>query len=488
MEDIKIEMIKKAYRQKMTACVMAVVATVNLTSCSDSYPGLEYSGNNSVIQNEEAYDKTPIMVFINPQNFFSVVATRSGTGPFTDLENKKYEKSKFYVFAFRGTTEAQGPLAGKEIDLTKTRMYGDPKEDPDAAYCLVDGEDDYNYGFPAKLTPDYPGAFDFVKGKMTADGTNYLSQSLFYSHVYQEAGYNFFAYHIDNLDNTAIPHRGGNKNEISYDVTIDGTQDVMCGYAPALTGEVLDSKQNISSMTKEERDKVLNIGLYSTFAAHRGVNPVVNLEHQFVQLKFKAYPGDEESDRITITGIDVKAPNRGTLVVANANPHEPSDNNAYRPIGYYPNLESLTDITLKDNPVENGGECAEFTPLDNLKWKPEYKGLSIKERQESGVDVGGSVMIPSPDSFGQEGYDITLRFRQKRIDNDGNETDFGKELKAEYHVALSAGEFQRGKIYTISIMVYGLKQIAVSANIDMWKDEDDPIEVDDDDPEISEIE
>lgn len=464
-------MIKKTYIQNIAKCAMAAVAAVSVASCSDSYPGLEYSGNNSVIPNEEAYDKTPIMVFINPQNFFSVTATRSGgTGPFTDLSNKKYENSTFYVFAFRGTEEISGPLAGKNIDLSKTRFFGAASDDPDpdASYCLVEGVDDYNYGFPAKLTKDYPGAFEFIRdedgnvvsGKGDLSGTG----SLFYSSSYQEAGYNFFAYHIDNLDQTAKPSR--KEKEISYELTIDGTQDVMCGYAPALTGAVLDGDNNISNMTKEERDKVLNIGLYSTFAAHRGVNPVVNLEHQFVRLDFKAYPGDEEVERITITGVDVEAPNKGTLVVANANPHVA--NADYSSIGYHPDYESMTYISLKGEAVD-GEECGEFECVDGIGWwKEAYKGMAYSERECK--PVGGSIMIPE-----QETYNIRLHFNQK--DKDGN--DLG-DFHANYNVKLSNGSFQKGYNYTISIVVYGLKPIAVTANIENWIPSDDDIIVNED--------
>lgn len=464
-------MIKKTYIQNIAKCAMAAVAAVSVASCSDSYPGLEYSGNNSVIPNEEAYDKTPIMVFINPQNFFSVTATRSGgTGPFTDLSNKKYENSTFYVFAFRGTEEISGPLAGKNIDLSKTRFFGAASDDPDpdASYCLVEGVDDYNYGFPAKLTKDYPGAFEFIRdedgnvvsGKGDLSGTG----SLFYSSSYQEAGYNFFAYHIDNLDQTAKPSR--KEKEISYELTIDGTQDVMCGYAPALTGAVLDGDNNISNMTKEERDKVLNIGLYSTFAAHRGVNPVVNLEHQFVRLDFKAYPGDEEVERITITGVDVEAPNKGTLVVANANPHVA--NADYSSIGYHPDYESMTYISLKGEAVD-GEECGEFECVDGIGWwKEAYKGMAYSERECK--PVGGSIMIPE-----QETYNIRLHFNQK--DKDGN--DLG-DFHANYNVKLSNGSFQKGYNYTISIVVYGLKPIAVTANIEKWIPSDDDIIVNED--------
>lgn len=469
-----IEMIKTTYTQKIVACAMTVAAAMGLASCSDSYPGLEYNGDNTVIQNNESYDKTPIMVFINPQNFFSITATRSGgTGPFTDLSNKKYEKSIFYVFAFRGTKDEPGHGSlSYEPDLSKTRFTENLPHDDEADNCLVDGKD-YDFGYPAKLTRDYPGAFDFkdkdyVSGDLQdkedpgEDGT--LSAQLYYSTLHQDVGYNFFAYHIDNLDETAVSNRRQNTSEIAYDLTIDGTQDIMCGYAPALTSDVLDS-QNLK-MSSEERQNILNIGLYSTFSAHRGVNPTVEMTHQLVRLDFKAYPGDEEVERITITGVEVEAPDKGTLVVANANPHAASGN--YRSIGYHPDYESMTYIPLKGKSVD-GEECGEFENVDGIGWwKEAYKGMAYTDRECK--PVGGSIMIPE-----QETYNIRLHFNQK--DKDGN--DLG-DFHADYNVKLSNGSFQKGYNYTISIVVYGLKPIAVTANIDKWIPSDKDIIVNED--------
>ncbi len=458
-------MIKKTYVQNIAKCAMAAVAAVSLASCSDSYPGLEYNGNNSVISNEESYDKTPIMVFINPQNFFSIAATRSGgTGPFEGLSNKKYEKSRFYVFAFRGTKDK--PEHGNltyEPDLSRTRFAPGFTPDEDNDDCLVDGKEDYNYGLMAKLTNDYPGAFDFISEKENGE---IVSDQVYYSTANQkDVGYNFFAYHIDNLVQTAVPHRGvQNTQEISYDLTIDGTQDIMCGYAPWLTSEVLKDDQNMSNMTEDERQDILNLGLYSTFAAHRGINPTVNLTHQLVRLDFKAYPGDEEVERITITGVEVEAPNKGTLVVASANPHVASQN--YRPIGYHPDPESMTYIPLKGK-ADNGEECGEFEYVDGVGWwKEEYKGLPYTKRGDP-KPVGGSIMIPE-----QETYNIKLKFKQK--DKNGN--DLG-DLYANYNVKLSNGGFLKGHQYTISIVVYGRKPIAVTANIENWIEEEGDIPV-----------
>lgn len=469
-----IEMIKTTYTQKIVACAMTVAAAMGLASCSDSYPGLEYNGDNTVIQNNESYDKTPIMVFINPQNFFSITATRSGgTGPFTDLSNKKYEKSIFYVFAFRGTKDEPGHGSlSYEPDLSKTRFTENLPHDDEADNCLVDGKD-YDFGYPAKLTRDYPGAFDFkdkdyVSGDLQdkddpgEDGA--LSAQLYYSTLHQDVGYNFFAYHIDNLDETAVSNRRQNTSEIAYDLTIDGTQDIMCGYAPALTSDVLDP-QNLR-MSPEERQNILNIGLYSTFAAHRGVNPTVNLVHQLTRLDFEAYPGDKEAGKITIEKISVLERTHGRLVVAHKDVHKDGSL-----IGYMPYDEPKEPIYLKGEPDNEGNECPDFEPI-KVEWQDgdEYKLVYERTRKE----VGGSLMLPEADS-----YEITLEFTQEGVlDTDGQP----KHLYATYNVVRPKKEiFQRGYNYTISIAVYGLEPIKVTANIANWKDGGD-IKVDEDDP------
>lgn len=479
------------YRQHIAKVFVAAVAVVTFVSCSDSYPGLEYTGNDISLSTNESMDKTPVMVFINEQNFFSVSATRSGegeegrksgTGPFTDLTNPKYKNSLFYVFAFRGQEFTQGYLAGHPIDLSKSR-FSDRGSEDNVTDCLVDGKE-YEYGALAQLTEDYPGAFrlgeeleekdGYVKGKL-------LSKEYYYGYSDQRLGYNFFAFHIDNLKENGMsaPHR--NQDQIYYDITIDGTQDVMCGFAPRLTRGELDTRKGLK-LNEEEKSTILNEsdGLYSTFSAHRNINPVIDLTHQLTRLDFSLYPGDDRADDIVIEEISVRAQTHGKLVVATRDPHNGSAD-AEIAVGYYPFGEKV-DVILRDKP-ENGGLCPEMDwSKYPISWNPKFKENIYHDDNE--VKVGSSIMVPEADK-----YDITLKFHQKARDADG------KVIEGQYiggdapltvtyeNISPKSSGFLRGYNYKISIAVYGLQPIKVDAFIHKWDDGGD-VPVGDEDDEI----
>ena len=58
-------------KQTLNALMAAVASLPCMIACTQSYPGLDYDIEDGV-QNTETYDKTPIMVFVNEQNFFSI--------------------------------------------------------------------------------------------------------------------------------------------------------------------------------------------------------------------------------------------------------------------------------------------------------------------------------------------------------------------------------------------------------------------------------
>ena len=463
------------YRHNIATAALTAAMAATVVACSDSYPGLEYTGNNIPLTTDESYDKTPIMAFINKQNFFSVTATRSGdsnhgTGPFTGVNNAKYENSVFYVFAFKGQSDTE--TGDPDLSRSHYAIANANGGDDDSQYCLVDGKD-YGFGYPAMLTADYPGAFDFKNKpensfieEIVKDGDKPSSAQLYYSSRWQDVGYNFFAYHIDNLYYPLQYVR--NKDRITYDMTIDGTQDIMCGVAPRLTAAVLADQQDVQkSMTADERDIILNNGLYSTFAAHRGVNPVIDLKHQLTQLNFAAYPGDKESENIVLEGIVVHERTHGTLTVASKNPHDPGRAD-YAPIVYEPYGEK-DSIYLAGNPG-NGEKCPDFEPV-TIPWKEEFERMKTFERDS--IHVGGSMMVPESDE-----YLITLKFRQNKKKEDGTDDKTIYGMKADYKVSLPSGSlFQKGHSYTISIVVYGLEPIKVTANIEGWKEEKEDVEV-----------
>lgn len=76
MSIMKLKSTRRFVRPALSAATMMLLA-----ACSQSYPGLEYEFPDNEIGNTETYNKTPIMMFVNEQNFFSITATR-GMGAF----------------------------------------------------------------------------------------------------------------------------------------------------------------------------------------------------------------------------------------------------------------------------------------------------------------------------------------------------------------------------------------------------------------------
>lgn len=481
---------------------LILAAIISLMACSESYPGLIYDEQGTKVVNEEGLDSTtlvPLYVYVNKQSFFTVTATPGngklpggatrGIGPFQPItlptdeagnpitytaeDSIRYFQTNFRIFAFRdgkyATTGSAYPAElANEPNMTWTLLAedGGGHQDEEKLNCLVDG---YSY---------YTGVSSHLDDKsgLIAEVKN----PLFYG-TYQDVGYNFFAYVIDDLESSAnTVHRS--QDSIYYDVTLDGTQDVMCGYAPKLTDEVLKARYDQVVLTDAERNRILNIGNYSTYAAHRNIDPYVDVYHQLTRLEFRAFAGDETASNTTIDSVYVEAPNTGKLIVAHRDPSR---------VGLYMNdaigryylhdkpeiVDSVqADSTVTKRMLRNSGIMT--AGLHTVAWKEEYwanKAAKVKiplfEREH--IDLGTSMMLPQSPEF-------VITICSTYIDATGNE----QKYKSHYRVtAESLGEkpenwdeatqqyvFKRARYYTINLAVYGLQPIQVVANIEGWKE------------------
>ena len=307
-------MIRKGIISKM---LFSGAALLVLASCSESYPGIDYdkTQGNKGIENQEGGDKenVPVMVFVNEQNIFAV-KTR-GVGPFEPADRYNEERlsnSTFYVYAFRDGNYDKGPEElRRPTDYTYSRWNAPNVSghaiDYDNMHCLLDGQN-YSEGWPMALHPHGSGRFEY-KGDL---------ETPYYSRTYPGVPYNFFAYYWDDITPKAV-HRTA--DGISYDIEIDGSQDLMCGYAPNLKEEIdkgFDSRYYDiwNSLTSDEKRAILNAGGYCAQAANHGIHPSVDIKHCLTQLTFTAYPGNESSSRVTIEGVTVKSKYKGTFTVA----------------------------------------------------------------------------------------------------------------------------------------------------------------------------
>ena len=539
-----------------------VTVTLFVRCSSESYPGLEYDNPNAV-NNGESPDnddmgRTPVRVFVNEQSFYSLAAnpvasreddTTRGVGPFQvedddDIENKlangtlteeeklrmdlKYQNTHFYIYAFRNKEFKQqesNPLSRLTLP-PNLKYYQLAKNGPSGYWdehrqdCLVDGYD-YNHGLPATLEgdeEDETGLFNLETEKNDMD-----EHSRIYYSDYGNVGYNFFAYSIgDQVSEGATSLKWGTPqredDRIYYkNFEVDGSQDVMCGYAPPLDKVLFTryKKQN-ASLTESERDMILNIGAYCTFAAHRGIDPQVNIHHQLARFQFLARPGDESASNTTIDAIYVRCHNKGDFVVAHRDTTQ---------VGFYPYEDQWGETYLHEKPVilyNAEGKAIGLEPskihdtstmsadelTDDMIWRvfwddsywiynDEGRPIGKKDINQRGdpLVMGDNMLVPE-----SEELDIYIKSSYKLGEPDQrtfvshytiNAADLVKANPSREKYYLDdvyfekTGEkryiFKKGYYYTVTLVVYGLSQIKVYANISSWVEGDQDISVGEDD-------
>lgn len=443
-------------RSIITRCTLAAVILSMSTACSQSYPGLVYPGPDEEIGNNETYDKTPIMLFVNEQNFFSISATR-GTGAFDQEDNGGFNEGRrkntiLYVMAFRNGKDQQGPL-GAPADLTKTRYAEGKTHDDDNESCLLDGGS-YLKGMPMELNAENGGALRIIK-EGTGEGDFWTGEEPNYSTTYQDVGYNFFAYYIDDFKPT-VSNTHRNSDRIYYDLIVDGSQDILYGAAPPLTMEKLYQSYADLHLSYEDMAKIVNANGYSTFAAHRDVHPAIELQHAMTRFKFEAYPGGDDANNIKITGIKMKSRYKGEMTVAARSTDELG-------IDYD---DEETWLYLK----ECAGDGTPATPLQEVTVEYDNSMVDTPWNERPHKSVGSSLLLPPSYQ-----YKLVIEYEQC-VDTEHN---IWKPITTTYTVTAPKSDsdagteyaiFQPGCVYTMKIAIFGLSSIKVYASVKGWSE------------------
>lgn len=500
-------------RTKHIVNILTAAVTLLLTaSCNVSYPDLDLpQGEPPTNDGDVNIDKTSILLYTSNPAYFSVVSdTRGsvgtrGTGAFEPMETvaynrDKYLNAKFHIFAFRAYNDVdpnggQGVLT-EEPSMSRYRYAQDASGGNMDEYntsCLLDGPE-YKLGMPFKFEPDQ---FIDTMNVLTKD----YPEDIYYSSRYQDVGYNFFGYFVDDLD---LSNYTREKDKITYDIEIDGYQDVLVGAAKTPLTEADFAEGGIyekaARLTEEEKQKILNTpGNYSTFAAHRNVHPVVNMKHQLTMLKFFAYPGASSAKDVVIKDISVMTLTKGTLTVASRNIDDCKL--VFKPENEVDVLQKAVKLGEYQKETDESGEThnvyGKIKPglRDEgyqVKWKDEWvdnesqvvPGVThvptTKEKMdEASVELGAGLLVAP-----QESYVVTLTYLFPYGPLDANNNYTMKEHKTVYRItpAKKEGEqasFEKGLLYNVKIGVYGLEKIQISGSVDGWgKGEDIDIDQD----------
>lgn len=506
---------------------------------SESYPGLEYENPNSVINEETPNDSVglPIHVYVNEQSAFSLSAqpglsrdydiTR-GVGAFQIEEDEDIQKNPltpeedtlmqlkkdtttFYIYAFRDRKAKQTSIDDPDTERLRnnpnlhdwyqkaagptipTEIKG---QDAQRLDCLIDGFDYYK-GMPSNVDDK-----QVLKMHLPETAPMYWSE-------YQGVSYNFFAYTVGDINKNpnarlnsgianveetehiqwGIPHRDA--DSIWYEnFAIDGSQDIMTGYAPLITSELLDSRYKHIELTEGERNRILNDGNYTSFAAHRNIEPQIDMKHLLTRLRFRMLPGDSTSTYTTIDTVFVTTPYKGNLVVA-VNNYEHLDQ-----IGFKPDPNNYADLYLYERPKfirDGNGKAVGLEPsvilgVDSeeprsVPWTSDYwirnsagEIIGKKPLSDRGAPVrlGDAMMIPEAEeiilSIKSTYKKEERRFRSRYVISAKDQCGEDITNTKYYDPTTGTFKFKRGYIYDITLVVYGLQEIQVAANIEVWKD------------------
>ena len=316
------------------------------------------------------------------------------------------------------------------IEVTKTKSNGSLDE--------WGAQDLYIYSF-ARSTSDFTTEpfIDNVKVSAPAAGLKEditpkhmvggVEESFYYK--VDNTTFDFYGYYVDDAA-TAEPVVAA--DVISVPVTINGAQDIMLAKA----SQINDVKGTAVDPSRA----------YSAYSARKGIKPVLKFEHQLARFNFFVVAGSasttESGNEVSVTSISINETNvEGTLNIVGAKrglvPAEPA---------------VADDLYLRDEGVET------LAPVIPNAYVPE---------RNNPKKVGESIMvIPNETS-----YSLMYELKQEGVTDPVspakpitlNIADFGEQ-------AIADGAFLAGKQYNVTLTVYGLEKVVITAELAEWVD------------------
>lgn len=267
----------------------------------------------------------------------------------------------------------------------------------------------------------------------------------------------FFAYHVDDAA-TAVDAKGNpeiqmSNNAITVDFTMDGSQDLLVGQADASATTAVNHKVG----DKEVKG-------FSAKTARANIIPNIKMEHQLSRLTFTLKNGNAMTAGVTVKSISVESKYKGTMTVA------AKDNSAKLGVNF---VEEKTRLYLKEkmDPTAPGyfvnslsqGKCplVDFTPIV----------------MDGATDVeAGEALFICP---GDTKYDLNIQV-EYAIENNGVPTIEPKDIPVTFYHPDKTSKFEAGKSYHLNVTIYGLEEIVIDTQLEMWDEVKDPIDVDSD--------
>ncbi|MBL6518008.1 fimbrillin family protein [Leyella stercorea] len=309
-----------------------------------------------------------------------------------------------------------------------------------------------------------PNAADNTKSGLatTADGT------IAYYPV--SGNYDFWGYRVDDavagdpvvkLVNDAGDEVAADQaTKRVVDIKIDGSQDIMAGKAAPSTDEAAKLGNYADNF-------------YSAYAARKGVQPNITFNHLLTRFTFEVRAGSKataglpaggNTDAVKVTGVSVDSKTTGTLTVAYT-----GETKAAADLLTFTGDASALTLKQRDAALaDNNAPLVALEPV-SLTWTDDAATIGDV------IKVGEALLVAP----GQTEYPLTIALSQDVLQKVG-EPKVTMPLEQKATIKMDGVKaFEPGKSYKVTITVYGLEEIKVTATLVPWVD-GGSIDIDDD--------
>lgn len=296
----------------------------------------------------------------------------------------------------------------------------------------------------------------------TADGT------IAYYPV--SGNYDFWGYRVDDaagatpvvktVDDTGAEVEANVATKRVVDIEIDGSQDIMAGKAAPSADEVTKLGGYADNF-------------YSAYAARKGVQPNITFEHLLTRFTFEVRAGSKataglpaggNTDAVKVTGVSVGSKTTATLTVA----YTGETKEAADLLTFTGDASPLTLMQRDEALADNNAPLVALKPV-TLTWTDDAATIGD-------VLKVGEALLVAP---GETEYPLTIALSQDVLQKVG-EAKVTMPLEQKATIKMAAGQkFEPGKSYKVTITVYGLEDIRVTATLVPWAD-GGSIDIDDD--------
>ena len=263
----------------------------------------------------------------------------------------------------------------------------------------------------------------------------------------------------DNGDEVTADHMDQATKRV-VDIEIDGSQDIMAGKAEPSADEVAKLGNYADNF-------------YSAYAARKGVQPNITFNHLLTRFTFEVRAGSKataglpaggNTDAVKVTGVSVDSKTTGTLTVA----YTGATKEAAEFLTFTGDASALTlkqrDAALADN----NAPLVALEPV-SLTWTDDAATIGDV------IKVGEALLVAP----GETEYPLTISLSQDVLEQlTGAKVTRPLEQKATIKMD-GTKKFEPGKSYKVTITVYGLQEIEVTATLVPWAD-GGSIDIDDD--------